>query len=351
MPKSDGFTLRLVLEGICTWVPDSPFFEQLDGKPVPGNPTSLTILLREKRATKLADWEERSPYWPVKTAPCLSPPHAPVLILSKRDMHDWTDTFSIDGKFTALTGPPPHSRVVHVLDYQELSLGDFQWPPLTFECQIPCPHDAEKPTMGVDDRSLWWLPRMSEISPLHQWCDAALLKAPLREFKKRKIAARLHLPGGHLSVAGFNSAGEYYWVFGKVTRDKEGKLYPPPKSDWVWKKAIGNVLHCDIPIRGSEVRLNLKDSSTRSHVTLRPRQRGGRVEVTIANAELENVVLNLDSEVVWADPVLPDVDFQAHYPFTTGPGDTPWAVPFERLPDDHGAVLKPCSGAALSGSR
>ena len=348
MPKSDGFTLRLVLEGICTWVPDSAFFKQRGSKPVPGNPTSLTILLPEQRATKIADWEENSPYWPVDD-PCYSPPHAPVLILSPGDLHRPSKNF-INGMFTLLGGHRPQPRVVHVLNYEELSLSGFQWPPLTFEHQIPCPPSSEVPTAGVDDRSLWWLPRMSEISPRHQWCQAGLLTAPLGDFPTKRIAARWHLPGGHLSVAGFNSEGKDYWHFGKVTRDKKGKLHLPPESDWVWNKAIGNVLHCDIPVRAPEVRLSLQNADTRSRVTLRPRRRGGRVEVTIANAELENVVLNLDPNVVWAYPPLPDVDFQAHYPFTTGPKRMPWAVPIDKQ-EQPGVGPKPCSGLALSGSK
>jgi len=349
MATSHGFTLRLVLEGICTWVPNRPFFKQRHGKPVPGNPTSLTILLPEKRATKIADWEEKNQHhWPVKD-PCYSPPHAAVLILSPGDIQQSSKTFSIDGKFTDLTGARPHPRVVHVLDYQELSLDGFQWPPLTFECQIPCPPTSAMPTVGVDDRSLWWLPRMSEISPRHQWCRAALLKAPPSEFYKRGIAARLHLPGGHLSVARFNSEGKRYWHYGEVWRDQNGKLRIAPPSDWIWNKAIGNVLHCDIPVRAPEVRLSLQSADTRSRVTLRPRRRGGLVEVTIANAELENVVLNLSADSVWANPPLPDVDFQAHYRFTTGSKKTPWVVPLQR--SDHGVGEKPCSGLAMSGSR
>jgi hypothetical protein len=349
MATSHGFTLRLVLEGICTWVPNRPFFKQRHGKPVPGNPTSLTILLPEKRATKIADWEEKSPYWPVK-GPCYSPPHAPALILSPGDMHNPSRTFSINGKFTDPAAARPHPRFVHVLDYQELSLSGFEWPPLTFECQIPCPPSKEVPTAGVDNRSLWWLPQMSEISPRHQWCRATLLKAPVSTFHDERIAARLHLPGGHLSVAGFNSDGNDYWHYGEVWRDKNGKLRVAPERDWVWNKAIGNVLHCDIPVRASQVLLTLHDATTRSRVTLRPRRPGGLVEVTIANAELENVLLKFSPYKVWANPPLPDVDFQAHYHFATGHRRTPWVVPIDKK-NQPGVGEKPCSGLAMSGSR
>lgn len=346
MATSHGFTLRLVVEGVCTWVPDHAFFEQRGGKPVPGKPTSVTVLLPDRRATKIADWEEQSPYWPVDS-PCYSPPHAPVLILSPGDIHDTSQTF-IDGKFTDLTGPRPHPRVVHLLDNQELSLGGFEWPPLTFEGQIPCPPSSALPTQGVDDRSLWWVPRMSEISPHHQWCKNSLLKAPPKKFPQKGIAARLHLPGGHLSVARFNYDGTVYWRYGEVTRDEDGTLHTPT-SGWKWNKAIGNVLHCDIHVLATELRLELQGASVKYEVTLRPHRRGGRVEMTIANAELENVVLKLSSDTVWANPPLPDVDFQSFYPFTTGGRRAPWVVPVER--SEPGVGEKPCSGLALSGSK
>ena len=349
MATSHGFTLRLVVEGVCAVVPDHAFFEQRDGKDVPGKPTSVTILLPDKRATQIADWEKESPYWPVDS-PCYSPPHAPVLILSPGDIHDYSETFT-DGKFTDLAGPRPHPRIVHVLDNQELTLGGFQWPPLTFECQIPCPPSSALPTQGVDARSLWWVPRMSEISPHHQWCRKSLLKDPPKKFYKDGIAARLHLAGGHLSVARFNHEGKAYWQYGEVTRDQDGNLQLPT-SGWVWNKAIGNVLHCDIRVPAPEVLLKLQDADTKSEVTLRPRRRGGRVEMTIANAELENVLLKLSSDTVWSKPPLPDVDFQAFYRFTTGRTKDPkypWLVPLESsMP---GAVEKPCSGLAMSGSR
>src|SRR5258708_35364966 len=135
MPKSDGFTLRLVLEGICTWVPDSPFFKQRHGKPVPGNPTSLTIMLPEQRATQIADWEESSPYWPVDD-PCYSPPHAPVLILTPGDLHQPSKNL-ITGKFTLLQCLRPHPHVLPALAHHVPSPGCYTVQPVAFDGPIP----------------------------------------------------------------------------------------------------------------------------------------------------------------------------------------------------------------------
>jgi hypothetical protein len=344
MAKPRSFTLRLVLEGLCALVPDRPFFEKEGKKIVPGSPSSVTLFLPEARSPRLGDWEEMSPYWPVSTpAASYGPPHAPVFIVSPHDIRSADTDFAVDCRFTdPLTSKP---QQLHVLDNELVSFNGFTWPSLSFEDQIPDPVTDPLPTPDVNDESLWWIPRMSEISQGHQWCSKKLLRLKPKNFYANHIAARLQLQGGHLSVTDFNHKGEAYWTFGKVWRTADGKLQ---KGLSKWQRAIGNVLACEIPIQAAEVKVSFESADKQTTLTLGPRRPGGTVEVKMANAELENLVLTAPSPP-WVRPLLPDVDFQSYYRLTTGRLTKPWLVPLKSTMP--GMKEKPCPMVALSGSK
>jgi hypothetical protein len=353
MSNGTGFTLRLVFEGICAFVPDTPFFyRDGQGKPQAGEPSSLAVLLPDVRSADIADWETYPA--PMVTNPCYRASHAPLLSLNPGNVAG-SDGMLVDGFFNdPLTG---EMRVLHVLDHEAMTFATdgSKWPRLSFESTIPDPDTQPLPgTCPQLRRSLWWLPRLSEISPPHQYCDKRLLTASPREFPALGLACRIDIPGGHLSIAAFNKDGTQSWNYTSVTRKADGTLEFPPPEKWVWLKAIGNEIRCEIEIADTEVVLNLEDPDAgdgdKASATLRPAAGGKVVEVRIANAELDAVVLRPES-LPPATP-LPDADFQAFYPFTTGKETKPWPAPiFSSESDRPGFVLKPCSGAAFSGSR
>jgi hypothetical protein len=341
--KERGFTLRLVFEGVCALVPDSPFFEDDCGTPVPGTPSSVTVLLPDLRSPRIAAWEEESPVWPLPPGEKISycPPHAPVLLLSPGDIRRRDRGFIIAGRFEdpVTLGP----RLVHILGQESVSLNFPKWPRLTFESQIAT---KNVPTPGTDDSSLWWIPRMSELSPDHQWCYKKLLTDQPGQFGKHKIAARLRLEGGHLAVVDFNQQGKAVWTFGDVSRDQHGGLNETPYNDW--KRAIGNVLSCTIQVPGPAVELEFTTADESAKLSLGPPRPGDIVEVKIANAELENLVFEPPSPP-WIRPVLPDADFETYYRWTTGGYRRPSRVPLKfKGPGIH---EKPCCMVALSGTK
>jgi hypothetical protein len=161
--------------------------------------------------------------------------------------------------------------------------------------------------------------------------------------EKLGLTSRIAIPGGHLSLAGFNSNAETYWEFGAVQRTA-GKL--DISTDTTWERVIGNQIACEARFPGTEIQLRIDGRSYSSQtVSLKPPSAGDVVEVRIANAELEDVVLT--SRKPWTRPFVPSCDVQAVYPLTTARGTKPWPVPLPPTP--VGPREKPCPGMALSG--
>jgi hypothetical protein len=185
---------------------------------------------------------------------------------------------------------------------------------------------------------------MSGISAPHQWARSELQDALPGVFKRLGLTSRIAIPGGHLSLAGFNSDATIYWEFGPVRRTPEGEL-DASSGPMTWGRSIGNQIACEARFPGTEIQLRIDGGSTQT-VTLRPPSRGDVVEVRIANAELEDVALTPDRRP-WTDPFLPSCDVQDVYPLTTAWDKKPWPVP---IPDPEvGPREKPCPGMALSG--
>lgn len=344
MKKKQSITLRVVFEGVCAFVPDRPFFVKDDnGESSAGDPSNLVVLLPDMRSASIADWEAGSKVWPVKTAPFFRAPHAPVLSLRTCDLRD-SSRLVVDG----LVQDPATGtlRTLHVLDYEILTLQPgAEWEPLTFEAAIPEPESSQFPGPCAElRRSLWWQPRMSEISPPHQWGRSDLQTAGPDALEGLKLTSRIAIPGGHLSLAGFNSDATIYWDFGAVQRTA-GNL--DISTTTTWERCIGNQIACEARFPGTEVQLRIDGPSSHTQtVTLQPPSAGDVVEVRIANAELEDVVLTPRPKP-WTYPYLPSCDVQAVYRLTTAPDTKPWPVPLPAGP--VGPREKPCPGMALSG--
>jgi hypothetical protein len=348
MSSGDGFTLRLVFEGICAYVPDEPFFYRDDeGISHPGNPSRCTVLLPDASITGIADWEI---FLPIDD-PCLRAAHAPILSFNPGDVAD-SKGLSIQGYFNdPLTG---EIRAVHVLRREALTFATSsgEWEGLSFEQKIP--KYQPQPLPGRSSklrRSLWWLPRMSEISPHHEFCNEDLLTAPPGDFKKLGLASRITVPGGRLSTLALNQDGAVYWNFAPVARDPDTKeIKVPSPGDLTWKRAIGNRILCAIRVSGPEVELKLvRKGGRKASATLRPGIPGKAIEVRIANAELDALMLKPRSLPLATR--LPDADFQALYPLTAVAYQNPLPAPFDSSTGKQpGIGAKPCSGVAFSGS-
>jgi hypothetical protein len=356
MAQKESFNLRLLFEGVCAWVPDQPFFkEDADGAYAPGKPTMVTVLLPDRRRMRLADWEMRGDSKRVDR-PSHMAAHTPVFTVWAKDVagnkppQGWTDATLIDPG----TG---RQRLLHVLDNQLISLRLDPWPKLRFVDDIP--HDQGQKLPKKDDRSLWWMPRMSEISPPDQWCDPSYLGdlSPF-DLKKMDIAARLELKGGALSVDSFNGLKKpNWWSFGWAKRDRKGKLSTQKRGSLTWNKAIGNRIACDIEVPGSSIEIDFQFKNKKNDVfplVLAPSEAGEAVEVVIANAELEDLMLNAPPTRVWGQPSLPDADFQAFYSLTRPAGSPrktrrPGPVPIAPNGTEVGLTgEKPCASSVMN---
>jgi hypothetical protein len=341
--KAPYFTLRITVQGLCALVPDQPFFKNQNGKSVPGQVNTLTALLPDAREVGFAYWENRTTPQPLH--PYYRTPHVALLRVHPQDIQS-SQNFVIDGMIDdPVTG---ESQTLHILNQEILSFDVNA--PVTFEGAVPM--DEDQPVPGSDPhlrRSLWWLPRMAEIAPQNAVCPPGVLAAPPDAFGAFNLAAKVNLPGGHLSVSAFNRDGAAYWSFGVITGFDANGNAKVPTLGLTWNRAIGNRLQVEVRIYGPTVELDLAGATAKSAVVLQPRTPGGVVDVLIDNTELENVVLNLGGKS-WATKPVPDADFQLYYSLTSAPAAAAgWAVPVSYSDEaNSGPLEKPCPMAVLT---
>lgn len=356
--EEGGFDLRILFEGLCGFVPDEPFFVRDTNESYrAGTPSKLSVLLPDARVPGIGDWETGMPLNQLVGPIAFRSSHAPVLSLRPFDVAAVRGLDLAGMVEDPVTG---EARLVHVLDREEVTFtqdgGD--WPRLGFTSAIPDQQDmplppkeqdvAQDPSLYPLRHSLWWLPRMAEIAAHHAWADQDLLDLSPSGFQARRLAARVIVPGGHLSIEQFNSDGTAYWNFGVAARDGKGVYQRPPAATWTWKRAIGTVIQCKVRVPGDEVNIELYNyDKAHSSVTLRPRSENNDVEVAVLNAELESFVIKVDAP--WADQYLPDPEFQTLYTLSAAEKAAPRPVPVNTK-IEAGTAYKPCSGGLFDGA-
>jgi hypothetical protein len=299
---------------------------------------------------RLADWEMK-PGLPPVAQPYHMPSHAPVFMVSPDSVQGALPQGWQNGRFQDPGDPTGNSPLlIHVLNNELITLGVDYWPRLTFAKAIPADQAQPRPADG--DRSLWWIPRLSEISPDDQWCAPEFLTAAPEEFEDLALAARLEIGGGALCVERFNGEDTpNVWSFGVTDRSQDGDLMLQ-STRLTWNRAVGNQIACSIEVPGPSIKISFLSGDLTSNLLLRPEGADRTVQVTIANAELENVVMK-PPDPVWAQPLLPDPDFQAFYSLAARQANRPQPVPVQKNGQTvlSGIGSKTCAQAAFSGRK
>lgn len=337
-----AFTLRVVFEGICAFVPSQPLFKS-------HRPTEtidqMSVLLPDLRLPERAYWdrevESPAPFWRA--------PHLAYLDVERefvatgtdaRFDHDWLDQAS------------RHRRVAFFLDRHRVRVEGGLGEPLHVD-QLRC--SGPRPQNPKEFRSLWWLPRLSEIAPDFEWlqgdpgcCERGELPG---------LAGSIVIQEGRLATREFNRGLDdeiQSWPFGDVKRDTDGDLVIPPEDRAKWKRAIGNQIVWELGIEEAARFVLVDESNAERTVVVRPPLGAGRapIEVRISNKEPEVGLLGASPFFGALREKLPDPDFQVFYRLGGGgeapTGEERWAVPL--APDNvHGQHEKPCSPALFSG--
>lgn len=338
-----GATLKVVLEGVLGLVPDKPFFEKKNGKPVKGKPTSLTVLVPDLRVQRMAGWEVGKQIDEAERRHRAA--HFPVLLFNPLDVV--SSDLRIDGLF--LDRQSGRMLALHLLGDEVLTLPRLNTGVLTFEGSI-----SNKATPPKKDcplrKSMWWVPRMSDIAKDDaRYARKELLTTPAQNLSTVGLAARVHCDGGRLEIAGFNQSGARVWAFGSVTRiDGKHQLCEDPHK--VWDRAIGN----EIVLKGeasTETVTLIFDSNPKQELVLRPVDANSKtVEIVVANAEPEVLILGRTTPFLkTSEHVLPDPDFEEFYLMSGAPDGTTRLVPLND-PDGSGPDGKPCVSGIYSGS-
>ncbi|MDX2000467.1 MAG: hypothetical protein SF066_22330 [Thermoanaerobaculia bacterium] len=336
------FTLRVVFEGVCALVPSETLFRH-------GRPTEtldqLSVLLPDLRLPDLAYWD-RDPRAPSAN---WRAPHLAFLdveadcLMADTDaevQHDWIDPET------------RRRRLAFYFDQRRLFVEGGTGDPLTVE-QARC--SGAKPSTLQEERSLWWLPRLSEVAPDSEWFQGSAQQCERGELPG--LVGGVFLREGHVATRGFNrnlEDGEIQvWPFGPVARGADGELALPEAGRSSWNRAIANRIVWELTIRDSARLVFVDAADERRSVLLRPPMGSGRapVEVRVANVEPEVALLGAAPFFGALRELLPDPDFQAFYRFGGDNGSdaaTRWAVPL--APGNvQGQNEKPCAPALYSG--
>lgn len=336
-----SFTLRVVFDGVCAFVPaPEPFFSYTSGKWEAKPVKSIAVLLPNLQSAALASYKFQGRSF-------FREPHFPLLTFPIESLQGGT-TRRVD-----LVAREPGRRDevgVCLLNREQIRFKcDTQYrKDLSFEGWVPSTVTQEKPTEGKPEevRSLWWLPRVDELTVgKHGRPRKDLSPDHLAGFPD-DLAARVETAGGQLSVANFNR--------GRTGLPIPWRFAPPDDaaSAGVWQRAIGNSLALEFFDIGEKVVLEMRRLGNEVHdaeLVLAPPigARNPVVEVRISNMELERLLGRTDvGRGSFLDP-----DFQAFYQaISIGPVD----LGKQPIPNPAGKYLflgirdKPCSPSAYN---
>lgn len=337
------FTLRVIFEGVCAFVPSEPLFRN-------PRPTEhlrqMNVLLPDLRLPEVAYWDREhhgpSVFWRA--------PHLAFLDVEWESLSSKTDA-RIDLDW--LERSSRRKRAAFFFDQRRLRVEGGAGEPLHVE-QIRC--RGAVPATPEEQRSLWWLPRMSEIAPPFEWFPGDALRADRGDLPG--LAGSVQILEGRIYVQDYNRRRDndeiQPWSFGPVARDAEGELVLPPEDRAAWNRAIGNRIVWELAIEESAT-FKLTDTEGRERsIVVRPPvgSDGAPIEVRVANAEPEVGLLGASPLFGALLEPLPDPDFQVYYRLASGevePAEAHgWAVPL--APSNlFGQHEKPCSPALFSG--
>lgn len=348
------FTLRVVFEGVFAFVPDEPFFTWgADGEPVEGKPKKVWVLVPDLVAPDLADWDREKPPPDDKTQPDYRETHLPILSFEESQVRR-----ADRGRISHLraddriVGSP---MLFRLLDVEKLSItendGDLKGG-LNCDTRVPNKDHRVLPRkVDNEHRSLWWLPRIEEISKGHGRLRSGLNPdCPNFDIKKSGLAAILCLKAGSLFVDGFNQRGNKVvaWDFAAAKRGAD-HVVEPPDNVRTWRRAIGNRIVWEVKVQASRAYLHYGSSpNPEPPICLRRSFLGSStVQLMLTNQEPERMLV---SEVESAEGALRfDPDFQVLYDLAA-PENCAHARRYPYSKDVNiGKFGRPCAGGAASG--
>lgn len=338
-----AFTLRVVFEGVCAFVPSEPLFRNPD----PTEPIEqMSVLLPDLRLPELAYWD-RDPRAP---SACWRAPHLAFLEVEREALFTGTNArIDLDWHHR----PSRRRRAAFLFDQRRLRVEGGRGEPLVVE---QGEGSGSTPRNDHEARSLWWLPRMAEIAPHFAWVQARRRQAELG--KMPAIAGSVQIREGLIYVGGFNRQAKdeepSQWSFGPVARDEGGQLVLPPRNQARWNRAIGNRIHWELQVEEAAVFQLIDSNDQVRSVVVRPPvgSDGDPIEVRVGNMEPEVGLFDSTPFFGALREALPDPDFQAFYRLvsdqTVPAVAAPWPVPFS-FDTALGQHEKPCAPALFNG--
>lgn len=322
-----SFTLRVVFEGVCAFVPDIPIFDQNEvGDWIAAQPNSMTVLLPDLREPAEASYST-----PQKRV--FRHSHFPVLEFD----NDLLDVAKSTRSVHHLRKVGGTTRGYCLLDKEEIflpSAGGF-----SVDHTIPADH---KVPSKKDMESLWWVPRLRAISTNQGYWKVQKTKNPSPNVDLPKaIVAALKLAHGALRVIDFN-------------QDATGKLQnwrfalPLKSGPGAWNRPIGTALALDLNVSTPEVAIELQvrkegGVEARTRLVFCPAVPQAVVTLRVLNVEIEKLFFPAGSFAVEGSP---DPDFEAFYNLTVDP--TPGPVP-DLGAGQVGDETKPCAPKLAQG--
>lgn len=330
-----GYTFRIIFEGICAYLPDTPFFVP-GPEPAPnpiksahgaigwpflqaGNSSALQVLLPDLRS-------------PTANSVLPIAPHFATLRVNLSDLASGTDR---DHQIVVRQPGNREEFALYCLDTDDISLKveSSADDPFTFGGWVPKPYQ-KRPDLSYRSQveSVFWLPRISEIA---EGIGSLLPEFSFGSSLASGLAARITTTTGYFRVHGFNLEADR--LTPRIWRFADPTIKNPPG---VWNRAVGNRMALEFPHVEEPVRIRLENSkySSETFVVCAPPASSGReVEVFISNVEPESLFAE-QRQVGDFDP-----DFGALYSLFS-PGTAQFSVPNPGGVEFLGAIEKPCVG-------
>lgn len=332
-----SYTFRVIFEGICGFVPDTPFFVQKDGKWEPGKPSEVSVLLPKCQVARAAPWKDagvrvvREAHWPVLTveASRLQATNAP-----RNPDLKWHGRIKV-----SINGEEVEKEAdwaTFLLDEEKVRfvLSDCQ-SNLRVDTKIPTDPTTPDERPGGDSGSLWWLPRLAEISPQDRKASSVLKPAPAQKVHD-SLAAAVEVTAGRLSVVDFNRdkyGNPRTWSFTHPTKWWSTKRY--------WKRPIGNTLALVLEQSATELKVELERGQVLSFGL-----RGDStepVQIFVSNMEVDDRLL----QGRFRGSRDRDPDFQELYRLSSS-GSEVGPVPNAKA-EPAGPRVDPCSPGGFDG--
>ncbi len=330
-----SYTFRVIFEGVCAYVPDSPFFARNDqGKTEAGHPKALHVLV-----------PNLTPIGRIGTSLPI-PNHYPTLRTRLRDLQSETDR-----NYQLLFRQPGGRDEMALFNLQGEEI-DFKFEACSNEMAFTfgnwvAPNGQDRPNLSEtrEVQSLHWLPRLEEIAPDFDRILPHLIDPTPGRFPAA-LSARFAIGGGFFRVAGFNREP-------RTSTPQTWRFADPSNSNGtgVWNRAVGNRLALEYFKVKGPTRISLtapRFGGTGTRIVLAPPPGTTEdVELTVSNVEPE-MLFAPETAVSDFDP-----DFDVFYslckpPVAKSSQQTGRPIPNPPQSLFLGAFEKTCSGGGIN---